>query len=146
MGQSTADLTPTSLTMDELLFPVAGTTTIYAYENTGVNSSGYAVPMSDTAALVYMGVAGLQANNSAGSNGSASVPVTPPGTGETGINRFLIFNAVSATQAWVGQLGLFAFDNAVAVSGTSHSNVAGLIVQWLSSTQVVVDTMRRSAA
>ena len=144
--QSTADLTPTTLTMDQLLFPVAGSTTIYDYENTGVNASGFAVPMSDSAAIVFQGYAGLQANNSAGGNGAISVPVTPLGVGASGENRFYIFNATGATQAWVGTLALFTTDNSVANSGTSHANVAGMIVQLIDSTHVLVDTMRRTAA
>jgi hypothetical protein len=140
--QSTSAPPNPTYTLDAIPFPVAADTTIYENENTGINSSGYAVPMSDSAAIVFQGYALEEADNS-GANGAINVPVNLICSGEDG--RLYMFNTVSATQAWVGTLVYFTTDNSAGQSSV-HSNVAGMVVQILSSSQIVVDTFRRSAA
>jgi len=60
---------------DLLAVPVAAGETIYAGSLVASNGSGYAVPASDSAGLVFEGVAVERADNSDGSDGDAEVVV-----------------------------------------------------------------------
>ena len=142
MAQSTSSPTNPTYTVDAPLFPVASAATIYADENVGLNASGYLVPMSDAAAILFMGYALLDGLNAAGGNGAISVPVNLLGAGSDG--RLYNFNCTGATQAWVGTIVYFTDDHTVAASSV-HSNIAGLVTQFENSTNVVVDVTRRAA-
>lgn len=138
----TNNLENTSLAGSELLFPVAGTTHIWQYSQVGTNASGYLVPVADTAGIVPFGYAETETNNT-GSNGAASCPVQLYGFGVD--SSLWVYNTSGATQAWVGTLVYFTDPQTVAAS-SSNSIVAGLVTQYLSATQVVVNSARRSAA
>jgi hypothetical protein len=56
-------------------FPVAASTVIYVGALVGINSSGYAVPMSLSTTLAIAGVCEAQANNAAGAAGAINVEV-----------------------------------------------------------------------
>ena len=59
----------------ERAVPVKGATLIYRGAMVGVNSSGYAVPITATTGLACIGVADQQADNSSGADGAIKVRV-----------------------------------------------------------------------
>lgn len=143
MAASTADLNSSTKTLDALLLPIAAATNIWLNENVGFNSSGYIVPMGPSATLVFMGYAQLQQLNT-GANGAISVPVNLINSGVDG--RLYVFDCSGATQGWCGTVVYFTDDHTVAQSASPTQNIAGLVVQFLDSTHIVVDVGRRSAA
>ena len=140
MAASTADLYPTNLSINGWTpFLVASTTQIYLNQLVGVNASGYLLPMSDTAGLIFMG----QSNNNVlggATNGTVSANVSPP---EDPNVKYRIMDCTGAAQSWVGSLVYFTDDHTVALSST-NSLAAGRVLQYLTSTQVKVDLSRRS--
>jgi len=142
MAASTSNQYPTSFGIDAPLFPVYTNTHIYANVQCAVNSSGYLVQVSDTSGLLPVGTSLEEVNNGTGASGALSCPVVPIGQGD--VNGWFVFNCSGATQAWVGTLVYFTDDVTVAQS-SSHSIVAGVVTQFISSTQVVVDMTRRAA-
>lgn len=142
MAQSTSSPTNPTYAADAPPFKLAANAIIYADENVGLNASGYLVPMSDVAAILFMGYALLGNDNTGGSNGALSVPVNLIGAGSEG--QLYQFDCTGATQAWVGTIVYFTDDHTVAAS-SSHSNVAGLVIVFTNSTDVIVDVTRRTA-
>lgn len=55
--------------------PVAASTTIYQGAIVARNAAGYCIPAADTAGLVVLGIACLDADNADGSNGDIKVEV-----------------------------------------------------------------------
>lgn len=96
-----------SIRKDGTLFthPVAASTVIYAGALTAVNSSGYAAPAADSSAQAFAGKADTRADNSAGSNGSATVDGHRSGVFE--------FNSSGMTQADLNQDAYVVDDNTV---------------------------------
>lgn len=126
---------------DFVPYLVAASTVIWLNENTAINGSGYAVPLSDTSGLIFQGYATNKADNTAGSAGAKTVNVNLIGTGADG--RIYIFDCLTNTQAWVGALVYATDDHTVALS-SSHSVVAGRVIQLNGTLQVLVDTMQRA--
>ena len=77
---------------------------------------------------------------SASGNGTATCPVQLYGFGPDA--SLWVLATTGANQASVGTLVYWTDSITVAASG---NNVAGLVVQYLSATQVVVNVARRSA-
>jgi hypothetical protein len=108
-------------------YPVAGSTKIYAGSIVAINSSGYAVPASDSAGLKVVGVAASQADNSTGSNGDKSVKVDAP--------IIARFDATSITQAMVGQVMYVVDDHTFDDSPGTNGVKAGRLVEFISTTE-----------
>jgi len=108
-------------------YPVAASTKIYAGSIVAVNSSGYAVPASDTAGLRVVGVAESQADNSSGTDGAQTITVRAP--------IIARYAASSITQAMVGQVMYVVddqtFDDAPGTNGVK----AGRLVEFISTTE-----------
>lgn len=108
-------------------YPVAAATKIYAGSLVAVNTSGYAVPASDTAGLKVVGVAEAQADNSAGGNGAKSINVRSP--------IIARFAASSITQAMVGQVMYVVDDQTFDDSPGTNAVKAGRLVEFISTTE-----------
>jgi hypothetical protein len=141
MSASSADLNPATQVVDLIPCPLAASTLIYQYENVATDASGNLNPVSDTSGLVFQGYSANHSDNSGGIAGAVVGYFNPIGNGNA--ERFYVLDCAGATQAWVGSLAEFTDDHTVALS-SSHSILAGMVVQFLSATQVVVDTMRRT--
>ena len=89
-------------------------------------SSGYAVPASDTALLLVVGVAQAQADNTSGGNGAIDVEV------EEGI---FDLDAVNLAQSAVGLTHYVADDHTLRYGGTTNRSPAGMLVEFLSATR-----------
>jgi len=113
-------------------FPVKASTTIYKGALVAIDTStGYAVPASDAANRIFVGVAVEKADNSSGSNGDKKVRVFRTGTFQ--------FNCSSAAQTWVGKKVYAVDDNTVALAATTTNDVfVGVVVSYESSTKVKV--------
>ena len=108
-------------------YPVKASTKIYAGSMVGIDSAGYAVPGSDTAALKIVGVANKQADNSSGANGDINVAVEAPIVAK--------FNATAITQAMVGQVMYVVDDNTFDDSLGTNGVKAGVLVEFVSATE-----------
>jgi len=108
-------------------YPVAASSTIYKGALVCVNSSGYAVPASDTSNYVFVGVAVEKADNSSGSNGDEKVRVYKTGVYE--------YTKSSATDADRGTLMYVSDDQTVATS-TTNSIKAGYCVDVVDSSTI----------
>lgn len=113
-------------------YPVAATTTIYAGTLVALNSSGNAVPASDTAALTVIGRAEATADNSAGSAGDVDVTV------KRGTFRFANSADYAVDADDIGKPCYVESDNTVAETST-NSVRAGTVVD-VDSDGVWVDT------
>jgi hypothetical protein len=157
MAATTADRTnATTYTNDAIPFPVAASTTVYAYENVGINTSGgnsgYITPISAIANLYWIGYALYQGNNSAGAAGAVYTPVVLLGNGPD--NGLFLMDCTNAqTTTWLGQIVYFTDDHTVGLSG-ANSVIAGMVVQILGgintngvitgASNVVVNSGRRA--
>lgn len=114
-------------------YPVAATTTIYKGTLVGLNSSGYLVPMSDAASLLFAGVAAEKVANS-GSAGDKSCRVHREGEFE------FAYAGGDAAQARVGELAYAQDDQTVDedASLTTNDYPVGEIVEVVSTTKVRV--------
>lgn len=108
---------------------VAASTKIYAGSLVALNSSGYAVPASDTAGLRIRGRATEQVDNSSGAAGALSVLV------DEGVFKFA---ASGLTAADVGKTALVTDDQTISILDTTNNVKAGLIVAIESATEAWV--------
>jgi len=138
MAASTGNRNAISPIVDTILAPIAATTQIYLNQLVCWNGSGYITPAANTSGLIYLGISQQNVNNT-GSAGAFSCPVRPP----SGTDQYQLMACTGATQAWAGTLVYFVDDNTVAQSA-SNSISCGRVIQFISSTQVVVDTAVRS--
>ncbi|MBI4822657.1 MAG: hypothetical protein HY805_00275 [Nitrospirae bacterium] len=108
---------------------VAGASKIFAGSIVAINSSGYAVPASDTAGLRVIGRAEEQVDNSAGANGDKSVLV-----------RKGVYKVASSglTIADVGKVALVSDDQTISILDTTNNIVAGVIEAIDSATEAWV--------
>lgn len=100
-------------------FPVAASTTIWAGAIVALNTSGYAIPATDTVGLTVVGIATKKADNSDGSNGEVDV-VCDSGQ----LERELA--ATGLTQAQLGQPVFVSDDQTVtdgSLDGGADNNV-----------------------
>lgn len=107
---------------------VAASTTIYQGTLVGINSSGYLVPMSDTAGVVFDGVALETIDNSAGANAAKTCDVLPIEGLQPG--QCLEVNAASpAIGTWLRKLVYAADDQTAQLdAGSTNKNVLGRCV------------------
>lgn len=105
---------------------VAASTKIYAGSIVAVNSSGYAVPASDTAGLRVIGRAEEQVDNSTGSNGDETIFVR---------EGVFLFAGSGLTVADIGKPCFVSDDQTVSVSATTNNICAGIIEQTDSATE-----------
>jgi hypothetical protein len=116
----------------ELDFPVAANTKIYAGSLVCANSTGYALPASDTAGLKFIGVALEQADNTGGANGAITIRLRRSGAFQ--------FDAASISQAMVGTAMYIVDDHTMDdASGATNDIRIGLLVKYVSDTQGWVD-------
>lgn len=117
----------------ELAIPVDDGDIIYAGALVCVNAAGYAVPGSDTAGLIFQGVARERADNSAGLDGAVSVTVRRRGL-------FKMAFATAISQANVGDNVFIADDQTVDVAANlTHDIFVGIIAEVIDSTHAWVD-------
>lgn len=114
--------------------PAAAATRIFKGTLVGVNASGYLVPMSDTAGLLFAGVALEGADNSAGANGARSLRV-----GKDGEHEF-IYSGGDAAISRVGQVAYCQNDQSVDEDPllTTNDYAVGVIVEVVSAALVRV--------
>lgn len=115
---------------EEILYPVKGTTTIYA-GGIVVIDTGYAKPGAAATGLIAIGVAQKTVDNSAGADGDLTVPV------RAGI--FVLENATSTDACAQTEAGTDIYilnDQTVTKTDTGHSKV-GKMVKMV-STKVAV--------
>ncbi|MFW6189042.1 MAG: hypothetical protein ACOC7T_01295 [Planctomycetota bacterium] len=106
---------------DLLSVPVAAGQTVYGGSIVCLNAAGYAVPGADTDGLLVVGVATARADNSAGSDGDASVVVRRRG-------RFRFESASALDQSALGARVYVADDQTVAaVNDVANDVPAGVI-------------------
>jgi hypothetical protein len=136
-----ADTTVSSGPVSVLQYPVKATTQIY--NNALVMLvGGYLLPLADTSAGTFAGVA--QANVlGLASDGLINCPVDPPSEN----HRYLVCPMTSPQATDLGKLAYGSSDCLVATS-SSNAVIVGKIVQLISTAtagSVLVDTMNRVA-
>jgi hypothetical protein len=117
----------------EVPFPVINADIIYGGGLTCVNAAGYALPGSDTAGLIFVGVALERVDNSSGSAGDKSVNCR-----RRGLFKLTLGTAIS--QANVGDNVFLVDDQTVDVTGnTTHGIFCGIIAAYIDTTHAWVD-------
>jgi hypothetical protein len=117
----------------ELDFPVINADIIYAGSFVCVNAAGYALPGSDTAGLIFEGVALDRADNSLGSAGDIRVPLRRRGL----VNATL---ATAITQANVGDNVFLVDDESVDLAGNTTNDIfCGIIAKYIDTTHAMID-------
>lgn len=118
---------------------VAANAKIFAGSIVCLNSSGYAVPGSDTAGLKAWGRAEENVDNTGGANGAKTVLV------REGVFKFA---ATGLTVADVGKPCFLSDDQTVSVAATANNVFAGIIEAIDSATEpwVEIDPSKRAAA
>ena len=120
----------------QIILPVYANTIIYGGSMVAVNSTGYAVPASDTAGLKVIGRAEVSADNHTGSSGDITIMCR--------CGWFLWDASVGdKVKSNIGQIAYVSDDHTVTVS-TSGSNkiIAGLVVDYDTvKSQLVVDSL-----
>lgn len=111
---------------DLAAYPVKAATLIYDGALVAIDASGYAVPASDTAALVVVGKAVHRADNSAGSNADINVLV------EAG--KKYLFDATSITLAMTGQRMYVVDDHTFDDAKGTNAVLAGILAEYVSTT------------
>lgn len=127
-------------------YPVAAATKIWFGEMVCTDAAGNLVPATDTASLIYKGVAFESVDNSGGIAGALSCEVQPSTVDQ---GQFLKINAVSPDQTWVGKRVFVVDPTTCGLAGsTSHTVVIGTVDRIFASGTsgaVVVDTTQKSA-
>jgi len=118
MAALTADRNTPRREGECLSLPVEASTRIWAGALTARNSSGNAVPASDTAGLVVVGRAEARADNATGSAGDITVRVR---------EGVYCLAGSGITAANIGAIAFVADDQTVALSGGTNAIVAGII-------------------
>lgn len=117
-----------------------GAGAVHIYKGDGLmvlRGTGYAVKMANTALGTYIGVAEEEVDNSAGSAGDLNVKVRVGGTE--------LFTKSSSAVTDVGVMATAVDSTTVATGGNKNVQV-GLIVGFVSTTHVWVDTSIMLAA
>lgn len=118
----------------ELLdIPVAASQKIFGGAAVCVNAAGYALEGSDTAGLIFMGMAQEQKDNSSGSNGDKVIVVRCKG-----FFKMILDTAIS--QANVGDDVFLVDDQTVDLAANTTNDIfMGQIVKYVDSTHAWVD-------
>lgn len=132
MTAAAADRHWTDIQPGELLSVlVKASTKIFKGTAVCVDATGYAVPGADTAALIFVGWAYEQADNSSGADGAKAVRVRT--------SDVLPMISSGADQSWVGSLAMLVDDQTVALAITTTNDIqCGVIVRVNSATEVEV--------
>ena len=129
----TEDVLRTHKIFDTTVIPVKETTTIYKGSLVGVDATGYAIVMADTAGIRFAGVAIYGVDNSGGSSGDLNVTVDNL--------KVQKITCSGASQAWVGSMMYAVDDDTVAlIATTTEDIIVGVCVGYISATQVWVYT------
>lgn len=114
-------------------FPVAASQTIYGGAFVCVNANGYALPGSDTTALIFEGVANEQKDNASGSNGDLDVVLR-----RRGLVKAILDTAI--TQANVGDNVFLVDDQTVDLTANvTHNIYCGIIAKYIDTTHAWID-------
>lgn len=117
----------------ELDFPVINADIIYGGSFVCVNAAGYALPASDTAGLIFQGIAVNRADNSLGNAGDISVTLR-----RRGLVRATLATAIS--QANVGDNVFLVDDESVDLTANvTHKIFAGVIAKYIDTTHAMID-------
>lgn len=117
----------------ELDFPMVASDIIYGGSWVAVNAAGYALPGSDTAGLIFGGIATQRVDNSAGAAGAKSVVLKRKGT-------YKATMATAISQANVGDNVYLVDDNLLDVAAnTTNDILCGKIRGYIDSTHAWVD-------
>jgi hypothetical protein len=117
----------------EIPFPVDDGDKIYAGAFVCVNADGYAVPGSDTAGLIFVGVAMEQKDNTLGLDGALTVNCR-----RRGLIKAILNTAIS--QANVGDNVFLVDDQTVDVAGNCTNDIfCGIIAGYIDSTHAWID-------
>lgn len=117
----------------ELPFPVINADIIYGGSFVCVNAAGYALPGSDTAGLIFEGVATERVDNSTGNAGDKSVVLM-----RRGLVKATLGTAIS--QANLGDEVFLVDDESVDIAGnTTHDIFCGIIAGYIDTTHAWID-------
>lgn len=117
----------------EVDLPMINGDIIYAGGWTCVNAAGYALPGSDTAGLIFMGIATERKNNSAGALGAISVPVRRRGLIKAKL-------ATAITIANVGDEVFLVDDESVDLTANVTNKIfCGIIAKYIDTTHAMID-------
>jgi len=117
-------------------FQVITNDCIYGGSLVAVNAGGYALPGSDTAGLIFQGVAEARADNTGGANGAIKVNVRRQGL-------FLFNMGTAITIANVGDAVCLVDDQTVDLAANCINDIAcGKIVEYYSTTKAWIDIAR----
>jgi hypothetical protein len=117
----------------ELAFPVAASEKIFGGALTCVNANGYALEGSDTAGLIFQGVATARADNSSGLNGDIDIVLR-----RRGLVKVVMDTAI--TQANVGDEVFLVDDQTVDLVANVTNNIfCGVIAEYLDTTHAMID-------
>lgn len=117
----------------ELGFPVINADIIYGGSLVCVNADGYALPGSDTAGLIFQGIAVERVDNSSGNAGDKIVTLR-----RRGLVKMTL--AHSITQANVGDNVFLVDDESVDVAAQTTNDIfCGIIAGYIDSTHAWVD-------
>jgi hypothetical protein len=114
-------------------FPVAASQKIFGGALACVNAAGYALEGSDTAGLIFQGIAMNQKDNSSGANGDLDVVLK-----RHGLMKVIMDTAIS--QANVGD-DVFLVDDQTAdlIANVTHGIYCGRIAKYIDSTHAWID-------
>ncbi len=117
----------------EVPFPVVNADIIYGGALVCVNAAGYALPGSDTADLIFAGVAVERVDNSSGDAGAKNVTLR-----RRGLFKMTFANSIS--QANVGDNVFLVDDQTVDLAANcTHDIFCGIIAAYIDSTHAWVD-------
>ena len=117
----------------ELDFPVAASQEIFGGALGCVNAAGYALEGSDTAGLIFQGVATGHVDNSSGDNGDKTVVFR-----RRGLVRVKLNTAIS--QANVGDNVFLVDDQTVDLAANTTNDIfCGIIAKYISTTEAWID-------
>lgn len=114
-------------------FPVITNDCIFGGSLVAVNAAGYALPGSDTAGLIFQGIAMGRADNTGGQNGDIKVALRRRGL-------FLLTLATAITQANVGDNVFLVDDESVDLTANVTNKIfCGIIAAVETTTQAWID-------
>lgn len=117
----------------EVSIPVVNADIIYAGSNVCVNAAGYALPGSDTAGLIFQGVATENVDNAAGAAGAKNVTVR-----RRGLVKMEFATAISIAN--MGDNVFLVDDQLVDLAGNvTHAIFCGVIAGYIDTTHAWVD-------
>jgi len=117
----------------ELDFPMAASEKIFGGALCCVNANGYALEGSDTAGLIFQGIANEQVDNSSGANGDKNVVLR-----RRGLVLAILDTAI--TQANVGDNVFLVDDQTVDLVANVTNNIfCGIIAKYVTTTMAWID-------